>query len=177
MCDILDPLVALIRKVQLELVADLVADGRRTGDAAGRGEPLQPHRQVHAVAVEVVAVDDDVAEVDAHAKLEMPVLRHACVALGHAALDLDGTARGVEHAAELDQEPVAHHLEDAPAVPGDDRIEELAAMLAQAAQRLLFVGLHEAAVADNVGSQDRREPPFNKLLRHAALRSPRIKAT
>jgi TolB-like protein len=84
-----------------------------------------------AVAVEVVAVHDDVAEVHAHAELEVPVLGHADIALVHAALDLGRAAHGVHHAAEFDQEAVAHHLEDAPAMSGDGGIEQVAAMLAQ----------------------------------------------
>ena len=91
--------------------------------------PLEPRGHVDAVAIEIVAVDDDVAQIDADAKLDMPIFGDAGIALDHAALDLDGAARRVDDAAELDQEAVAHHLEDAAAVLGDRWLEELAPML------------------------------------------------
>ena len=170
--DVLDALLALVEEVQLELVADLVAHHRRAGDAARSRQPLEPRRHVDAVAVEVVAVDDDVAEIDADAELDVPVLGNAGVALEHAALDLDGAARRVDDAAELDQEAVAHHLEDAPAILGDGGIEELAAMLLQRPQRALLIGLHEPAVADDVGRQYGGQPALDLRVAHAHLLRP-----
>ena len=132
----------------------------------GPAKPLEPRRHVDAVAIEIVAIDDDVAEIDADAELDVPVFGNPGIALRHAALDFDGTARRIEDAAELDQKAVAHHLEDAPAMLGDGGIEELAAMLPKRAERSLFVGLHEAAVAHHVGGQDRRQSAMNVLFAH-----------
>ena len=164
--DVLDRLLALVEELQLELVADLVAHDRRTGDAAGARQALQSRRHVDAVAVEVVALDDDVAEIDADAELDMPVLGHSGVALQHAALDLDRAARRVEDTAEFDQEAVAHHLEDAAVVFGDGGIEELAAVLLQGTHRPLFISLHEAAVAHHIGRQYGGKPTLNRLFSH-----------
>ena len=172
--DVLDGLLALIEELQLELVADLIAHHRRAGDAARPRQALEPRRHVDAVAIEIVAIDDDVAEIDADAELDVPVLGNPGVALRHAALDFDRTARRIQNAAELDQKAVAHHLEDAPAMLGDGGIEELAAMLAKRAERALFIGLHEPAVADHVGRQDGRQPPLNLLLAHFSPRIPRM---
>jgi hypothetical protein len=139
------------------------AHHRRTGDAARPRKPLEPGRHVDAVAIEIVAVDDDVAEIDADAELDVPVLGNPGVALHHAALDFDGAARRVEDAAELDQEAVAHHLEDAPAMLGHGGIEELAAMVAERPQGAFLIGFHQPAVADDVGRQDGRQPPLDLL--------------
>ncbi len=97
----------------------------------------------------------------------MPVFGNPGIALQHAALDVDGAARRVENAAELDHEAVAHHLEDATAMLGNGGIEELAAMLAQRPHGALFIGLHQPAVAHYVGRQYRRQPPLDLLLCHA----------
>ena len=175
--DVLDRLLALIEELQLELVADLVAHHRRAGDAARPRQTLEPRRHVDAVAIEIVAVDDDVAEIDADAELDVPVLGNPGIALRHAALDFDRAARRIQNAAELDQEAVAHHLEDAPAMLGDGGIEELAAMLAKRAERALFIGLHEPAVADDVGRQDGRQPPLNLLLAQSIILSTGNNAT
>ena len=167
---VLDPLVALIGKVQSSLLPTSLRTAAEQAMPPGGARPCSRTARFTPSPWKSSPSTMMSPRVDAHAEFELPVLGHASVALGHAALDLDGTARGVEHAGELDQETVAHHLEDASAMPGDDRIEELAAMLAQAAQRLLFIGLHEAAVADHVGGQDGRQPPLYMLLRHAGLR-------
>src|SRR5689334_1132596 len=99
----------------------------------------------------------------------MPVRRNADVALQHAALDLDRTTCSTQHAAELDQETVAHYLDDMPAMACDGRIEELPAMLTKGVERLLFVCLQKTAVAHHIGSQDSRKPTFKKLCTHARL--------
>ena len=88
-------------------------------DAARLGQRLQPRGDVDAVAVDVVALDDDVAEIDADAEDDAlgppaaPALRR-----GHRLLDRDGALDGVDDAGELDQHAVAHQLDDAAAMLG-----------------------------------------------------------
>lgn len=96
----------------------------------------------------------------------MPVLRNPGVALDHAALDFNRATRRFDNAAELDQETVAHHLEDSPAMLDYGWIEELVAMLAKRNQRAFLISLHEPAVANNVGRQYGRQPALNLLLAH-----------
>ncbi|MBB4340587.1 hypothetical protein GGE56_001545 [Rhizobium leguminosarum] len=99
----------------------------------------------------------------------MPVRWNPHVALQHAALDFDCASCSTEHAAELDQETVAHHLDYTPAVGRDSGIEELAAMLTKGVKRLLFVGFQETAVAYHIGGQDSRQSALDKLCTHARL--------
>ena len=65
--------------------------------------------------------------------------RDALVAFGHAVLHFDRAAHGVDHAAELDDEPVAGALEDAAVVDGDRRIDEVAAQRPKPRQRAILV--------------------------------------
>ena len=88
------------------------------------------------------------------------------VALDEPLRDLDRAADRLDHAAELDDHPVAHPLDDPPAMGLDGRIEQFAAERAHPRQRRLFVGAGQAAVADDVGDQDRRDFPS---LAHDAL--------
>ena len=97
----------------------------------------------------------------------MAVLGHPRIALDHPALDFDGTARRVEHAIELDQEAVAHHLENAPAMLHDGWIEKLAAVQTKRTHRPFFIGLHEPAVTHDIRSQYSRQTTLNLLLGHA----------
>ena len=84
-------------------------------DRAGRGDPLQPRGDIDAVAHQVaVSFLDHVAEMDADAELDAAVVRHANIALDEAVLHRDGAAHGLDHAAKLDDEPVASALDDPP---------------------------------------------------------------
>ena len=58
----------------------------------GDGQPLQPCRDVDAVAVNVAAVGDHVAEIDPDAKAQAPLLGEVQIAVGHRALNFAGAA-------------------------------------------------------------------------------------
>src|SRR5262245_1713696 len=160
---VLDGLLALVDELDFELVADLVTHHRRTGNAAGLRHRFEPGRQVDAIAVEIVAIDDDVADIDADAEFDLAIIGDPSIAIVHAGLNLDSTAHGVEHAAELDEEAVSHHLEDAPAVFCYGRIEELAAMLPESTERAFLIGLHKPAVAHDIGRHNGCQPPLDLL--------------
>ena len=100
---------------------------QRQRDAAGLGERLQPRRHVHAVAVDVVAFDDDFAEIDADPVADALGFGRAPFGLRRRLLDRQRAVDRGDHARELDQRAVAHQLDDAPAVRGDARIEDAAA--------------------------------------------------
>ena len=63
------------------------------------------------------------------------------------------TALGNSH-----EDAVAHELDDAPAVLGDERLDELLAVRLEAVERAVLVALHQAGVADHVRRQDGGEP-------------------
>ena len=102
---------------------------------------------------------------DADAELDAALCRHAGVALDEAALHFDRTAHGVDHAAELDDDPVACALDDAPMMERDGRVNEVAAERPKARKNALLVGTGKPAVADDIRDQDRRELP---RFRHGA---------
>src|SRR6185437_3444153 len=67
------------------------------------------------------------------------------VALDPAVLHLDAAADSVDHAAELDDRAVAGALDDAAAMGGDRRVDEVAAEPSQARERTILVGAGESA--------------------------------
>ena len=81
-------------------------------------QPLTHHSDAiaHQIAVSLLG---HVAEMNADAKLDALLERHASVALDHTGLDFDCAAHGVDHAAELDDAAVASTLDDASVVHGD----------------------------------------------------------
>src|SRR5262249_10488425 len=68
-----------------------------SGDAfsAGRGEPLEPRRYIDAVPVNIVGRHDDVAEIDADAKLDAAVLRQPGIARPKRVLHIERAAHRV----------------------------------------------------------------------------------
>ncbi len=64
-------------------------DGAPDADAARLGKALDPRRDIDPVAVDVIAVDDDIAEIDASADYEQLSARFVCrraVAVGRRAV-------------------------------------------------------------------------------------------
>ena len=99
-------------------------DRTRDHDAARRRFRLQPGGDVHAIAVEVIAIDDQVAQVQAHAEHEAQLSAGMlAVGLGHGLLELDSGAQRIDCAGELDQSPVAGQLDQTPSVFRQNRIE------------------------------------------------------
>ena len=102
---ILDLVFARRPECQVCLVLDFIVDVAGDADIARLRQLFQSCCDIHAVAIDIFAVDDDVAEVDAHAKGDAPITGHVLLALGDAALHFCGALDGVDHARELDQAP------------------------------------------------------------------------
>src|SRR5207302_796457 len=67
--DVLDLMRSDVDEVYPDLAAHLIVRRLGNADAAGLGQRFQPRRDVDAVAEDIIARDDDVADVDADAKL------------------------------------------------------------------------------------------------------------
>src|SRR5437764_12090569 len=117
--DVLDLLLSHILKAKIDFVAHLVAHNLADADPARFGQGFQARGDIDAVAIDVVRVDDDVAEIDADAELDPPRLRNTGIVPSHLALQFGRAAHRIDDAGEFDQEPVSGGLDDAAAMPGD----------------------------------------------------------
>jgi hypothetical protein len=122
-----------------EPIADTVADRARDADAARRSQPLQPRGDVNAVAINVAAVGDYVAEIDAVAKAQAALLGQIEIAVGHRALNFARTPHRVDHAGEFRQHAVAGSLDDPPAMLAELRIDQFAQMRLEALVRAFLI--------------------------------------
>jgi hypothetical protein len=104
----------------------MVADRARDADPARRCHCLQPRRDVDALAVNVIAIGDHVAEIDADAKSEAPLLGEVQIAVGHPALNFAGAAHRIDDAGEFRQHAVAGGLDDPAMMLADLRIDQFA---------------------------------------------------
>ena len=73
--DILDANVAGVLEADVDPVADAFVDDRGNADAAGLGQRLQPRGNVDAVAVDVVALNDHIAEIDADPQYDLRLVQ------------------------------------------------------------------------------------------------------
>ena len=141
-------------------------DDVRDADAPWRCQPLEPGRHVDAIAVDVVAIDDHVAEVDPDPELDAVLRLEVRVVQGDALLHLDRALDGVNHARELDQRAVARELDRPAAALGDLGIDEVLAKRLEPGVRACLVLAHQPTVTDHIGGEDRGELAFELLRSH-----------
>src|SRR5271167_2834741 len=161
--DVLDRLLSQVLEVKWHLVADLVAHGSGYADATRLGQLLEPCRHIDAVAMNVLALDDDVTKIDTHAIDDLLVFGLAGIALTHRSLHRDRAADRLDHARKLNQNAVAGGLDDSPVMLANLWIDQLAADGLEPRNRSLLVRPHQPAVAGNVSGQYGREFAFDTL--------------
>jgi hypothetical protein len=122
--DILHLLLAEIRKGEIDFIAYLIADDPADANPARLRQGLQSRRDVHPVAEDVL-IGDHIPEIDADAELDPLLRRGARVALAHSPLHLHRGPHRVHDSRELGKEAVAGVLDDAAAVFGDLRLDQL----------------------------------------------------
>ena len=145
--------------IEIELVSNLIIDGLRDADGAGLGERLEPGGDVDAIAEDVVAVDDDVAEIDADPQLETALRRDRIVDRPRRPLHLDGAVQRIDDARKIRQQAVACRADDPPAMCCDQRVDG-AAELAERLMRPCLILAHQPAETDHIRMQDRGKFPF-----------------
>jgi hypothetical protein len=90
-----------------------------------------------------------------NAQFDAVLRRDAGVSLGHRLLHRDGAAHRVDDAGKFHQHSVAGGLDDAAAVLGDLRIEELAALRFEAFERAFRVCAPQPRIPRHIGGEDR----------------------
>jgi hypothetical protein len=146
---------AEIAHLQIESRLHLPVGIFRETDRTGFGDAFQTGGYIDAVAHQIaIALLHHIAKMDANSKLNAALRRKARIALDHAVLDLDGAANGIDHAAELDEAPVAGAFDHATVMDTDGRGDQIAPERPQPSQRTFLVAAREAAEADHVSGKD-----------------------
>ena len=112
---------------------------------------MQALGDIDPVAVDVLSIHHDVAEIDADPEYHAIVLGDHRFGGQHAPLNGDRAVDGIDHAGELHQRAIPHQLDDAAIVRGDAGVDQVAPQRFEAAQRVRLVDLHQAAEADHIG--------------------------
>ena len=111
--------LALVLEADIELVAHLIVDLPRDRNAARLGDALDAGSDVDAVAHQIIALHNDVADMDADAQRQFP-LRVGLLDCLRRLYRLHGTGK-------LNQEAVADCLEQPAGVLGDRRLDDVRA--------------------------------------------------
>src|SRR5215472_5209624 len=122
--DVLDLVFAHVLERKMELVVHLIAHDAADADAPWLRQGFETRRDVDAVAIDVLVVNDNIAHVQTNPKLNTPLRRNLHIALGHLPLDIDSTAYTVDDTGKLDKHAVARRLDNAPAVFRDLGIDD-----------------------------------------------------
>ena len=101
---------------------------------------------IDPVPKDVVAVDDDIADIDADAEDDALVLGHARIAADHAALDYHRAPDRIDDTGKFDQRAVARGLDDTATMTGNRPVDQRPAMGFQRLQSADLIGLHKPAV-------------------------------
>ena len=109
------------------------------------------------MAEDIVLLKDHIAEIVPHPKQDTPLFGDTPLAVKHPALDLYSAAHSVRDARKLRQESVAVFFSMRPLcslIFGSTNCP----LGFEALVRSLLIGLHQAAIARDIGLEDRREP-------------------
>ncbi|MBB2691215.1 UNVERIFIED_ORG: hypothetical protein GGI63_002390 [Rhizobium esperanzae] len=117
---------------------------------------LQARGDVDAVAVDIFAFDNHVAEIDADTKEHAPICRAAGVETGKFVLGVDRRSHRLDHAREIGDQPIAPGVDDTAAMAFDQPPHRLATAL-QGRKRPLLVGSHQPRIILHVSTEDRRQ--------------------
>jgi len=105
-----------------------------------------------AVAVNVLPIDDHLADIDPDPEPYLPLLRQLGVKLLHALLYRHRTFNRSDGACKLDQDAIASRADHATAVLLDLRCPEFLTLRLHGRERGRLVGFNELRVTNNIGS-------------------------
>ncbi len=149
MRDVLDRLLAQELVRELQLVADCGAHRLGYADSTGLGETLQSGGDIHPVTVDVVAVLDDVTQIDADAELDLAIVGLVLVEGSEGSLDMSRTGKRIDRRLEHGERGVAGVVHDATAMVLD-RTGDQVEISAEPAVCRVLVRAGQASVADHI---------------------------
>jgi hypothetical protein len=152
--NVLELLVSGILPGEIELAGDVFMDPSRDGDPPGLGQGLQTGGNIDPIAIVALLIADDLALVDTDAELDTPRLGYIGVARPDQPLNVGRGMDCTDDTAKLGEDAVAGRIDDVPAMLLNER-QQRRLVLLHRADRPLLVLAEEAAVAGDVGCQDR----------------------
>jgi len=137
----------------------------RDADTARLRQCLESRRNVYSITMDASTLYD-IADVDAHPEIDLPICWHLSISLAHCTLDLDGTTQGIHGADEQDQQAVARCPYDPTTVFFDLGFNELSIVSVQLREGTFIIDTYQAAVSGYIRHQDCHKSAFDFLTGH-----------
>jgi len=158
--DVLEVLLPEINKAFPDPITYLAVGVVGKTDTPRISNPFEARCNIDAVAHHVtIAFRDHIAEMNADAELDATLGRKPRIALDHAVLHLNGAADGIDHASELDENPISRAVDDTSVMQGDGGIDQIAAerppSTTDMSIRLIEPVERETAWVDGGGSKEK----------------------
>ena len=160
--NVLDLLFAHIFEGIGEFVANLIPHHPRDANPTRLRKGLQPGRYVHGVAEQIVALNDDIADVDAYSKPHLLTGRSTRILLCNGFLYCDRTLHGVHSAGEIGENAVPSRAKDPTPMRGDQPVDN-GPVGREGAKGADLISAHQAAISLDIGCEDRGELPFDPV--------------
>src|SRR5215831_14177928 len=139
----------------LEPPSDGLPHGARNNDPTCRCLGLQPGRHIYSVAVDVVALDDNIAEVKADPEHDGLIVGLAAICLDHRLLEFYGRGERVHGAGELNQASVALEPDHSTAAARGGWREPLVQMFEKPRNCAALIPTHQPRRSNRVCKKDR----------------------
>src|SRR5216684_647415 len=132
-----------------QLCADLIPHYTRDANSARLRQSFQASRDIDGIAEEIVALNNDVADVDADPKPHLLADRSISILLGYGVLHRDSTLHGINGAGEIGDETVASRVEDPTTMRGYQPIDD-DPIRGEGAKGADLIEPHQSAVAFDI---------------------------
>ena len=166
--DVLHLVLAKIDELEREPIASLRVDRFRDAHSTRVGQRFQAGGDIHAVAHEIVALDDDIAEIDADTKPQTARLRKIGVLPVEFELDFGGAPNRFHRARELGDDAVASAPEHPSLMLLNQSVNDLA-MRPEGRKCPLLVPAYQPAITNCIGGKDGGHSALNAIQGHRTL--------
>src|SRR6516162_3824080 len=149
----------LPRSAKVALSRPVTSLMNRAGNqyASSRGFCFQSRCYVHSIAVEIVSLDDHIAEMQTDTKYNPLCSGASPVRFVHGLLELNRCRQRVACASKFYERPITHQLDQPASVARKRWFEAASSMLTQSRQCSALVAPHQAGVANNIGCENCRQ--------------------
>jgi hypothetical protein len=152
----------------LEPPRDGLAHCARNDDPTRRRLCLKSRGHVYIVAIDVIAFNDDIAEVKADPKHDCLFLGLVVICLNHSLLELNRRSERVHGASELKEAAVARQPDHPPAAAGGSWRKPSIKMFQKARNGTTLIAAHQPRRCNHVCKQDRGQPSLLSGQRHTS---------
>src|SRR6516164_1930475 len=128
----------------------LVVSLTRDANATSRRDPFETGSNIDAVSIQVIALNDDIAEMHTDAKCHLALDSRSRAARCHFTLNFSRTSDPLDNTRKLRKQTVAHQLHCAAAMLRDRRLDHFGAMLMQQGECSSLVFAHHSAIAGRI---------------------------